>query len=170
MSIKDKEQTPIQDTVECIEALAKIVKENELSKIKISTEDMDIVIEGKRPAHCAAAPVAPVPPMMPGFAPIPQMPQQPAASAASPAAPAVENTSGKFIKSKIIGTFYTSPAPEKPPFVRVGDTIKEGDVVCIIESMKLMNEVTSEFSGRVAEIYVNDGDTVEFDQKIMRIE
>lgn len=168
MSIKDKEQTPIQDTVECIEALAKIVKENELSKIKISTEDMDIVIEGKRPAASAVAPVAPVPPMMPAFAPMPQMPQQPAPSA--PTAPAAENVSGKFIKSKIIGTFYTSPAPEKPPFVRVGDTIKEGDVVCIIESMKLMNEVTSEFSGKIAEIYVNDGDTVEFDQKIMRIE
>ena len=168
MSIKDKEQTPIQDTVECIEALAKIVKENELSKIKISTEDMDIVIEGKRPAASAVAPVAPVPPMMPAFAPMPQMPQQPTPSA--PTAPAAENVSGKFIKSKIIGTFYTSPAPEKPPFVRVGDTIKEGDVVCIIESMKLMNEVTSEFSGKIAEIYVNDGDTVEFDQKIMRIE
>ena len=161
MNIKDKEQTPIQDTVECIEALAKIVKENELSKIKISTEDIDIVIEGKGKP--------PFPPAMPIMAQAASAAQpQPAQSA--PTADVQENVSGKFIKSKIIGTFYTSPAPEKPPFVRVGDTIKEGDVVCIIESMKLMNEVTSGFSGRVAEIYVNDGDTVEFDQKIMRIE
>lgn len=166
MSIKDKEQTPIQDTVECIEALAKIVKDNELSKIKISIEDMDIIIEGKHPAKNEVAP--PIPPIMPSFTPLTQMPQQPAANASD--ASASENESGKLIRSKIIGTFYTSPAPEKPPFVRVGDTVKEGDVVCIIESMKLMNEVTSEFSGRIAEIYVNDGDTVEFDQKIMRIE
>lgn len=171
MSMKDKEQTPIQDTVECIEALAKIVKDNELSRIKISTEDMDIVIEG-RPHKGGMPPhMPPIMPIAPVAAPMGQMPQmasQPAAGAS--AAPAVENESGNIIRSKIIGTFYTSPAPEKPPFVRVGDTIKEGDVVCIIESMKLMNEVTSEFSGRVAEIYVNNGDTVEFDQKIMRIE
>ena len=163
MSFKDKEQTPIQDTVECIEALAEIVKKNELSKIKISTEDMDIVIEGKRPSASGIAPAVPS-----IIAQTTQMPQPTAVSA--PAAQASDNASGKIIKSKIIGTFYTSPAPEKPPFVRVGDTIKEGDVVCIIESMKLMNEVTSEFSGKVAEIYVNDGDTVEYDQKIMRIE
>lgn len=172
MSLKDKEQTPIQDTVECVEALAKIVKDNELSRIKISTEDMDIVIEG-RPHHKGGMPphMPPIMPIAPVAAPmgqVQQMASQPAAG--TPAAPAVENESGNIIRSKIIGTFYTSPAPEKPPFVRVGDTVKEGDVVCIIESMKLMNEVTSEFSGRVAEIYVNNGDTVEYDQKIMRIE
>lgn len=162
MNLKEKEKEPtvIEDTVECIEALAKIVKENDLSKIKISTEELDIVIEGKRPYRetVQAAPV------MTGYT-APQA-QQPAAQNTTVS----QCESGKFIKSKIIGTFYTSPAPEKPPFVRVGDTIKEGDVVCIIESMKLMNEVQSEFSGRVAEIYVNDGDTVEFDQKIMKIE
>ncbi len=159
MSLKDKEKEPtvIEDTVECIEALAKIVKENELSKIKISTEEIDIVIEGKSPIK------PPFPPM-----PIMAQPAQPVQNASK--SEPQETVSGKIIKSKIIGTFYTSPAPEKPPFVRVGDTIKEGDVVCIIESMKLMNEITSEFAGRVAEIYVNDGDTVEFDQKIMRIE
>lgn len=162
MNLKEKEKEPtvIEDTVECIEALAKIVKENDLSKIKISTEELDIVIEGKCPYRetVQAAPV------MTGYT-APQA-QQPAAQNTTVS----QCESGKFIKSKIIGTFYTSPAPEKPPFVRVGDTIKEGDVVCIIESMKLMNEVQSEFSGRVAEIYVNDGDTVEFDQKIMKIE
>ena len=75
-----------------------------------------------------------------------------------------------IITSPIIGTFYSSPAPEKPAFVKVGDNINVGDVVCIIESMKLMNEINSEFSGRVAEIYVNNGDAVEYGQKIMRIE
>ncbi len=159
MNLKDKEIRPIEDTIDCIEALAKIVKENDLGKIKISTEDIDIVIEGKK---------CPPPPAMMG-APAPAAAAAVAVAApAAAAAPAEE--SGNIIKSPIIGTFYSSPSPEKPAFVKVGDSINAGDVVCIIESMKLMNEINSEFSGKVAEIYVNNGDSVEYGQKIMRIE
>ena len=159
MSTKEKETvTPIEDTVECVEALAKIVKENKLSKIKISTEQMDIVIEGEcRPA----APVIP---------PMPQMPAMSSQSSPAAAAKPVEEAKGNFITSPIVGTFYSSPAPEKPAYVKVGDSINAGDVVCIIESMKLMNEINSEFSGKVAEILVNNGEPVEFGQKLMRIE
>lgn len=160
MNLKDKEIRPIEDTIDCIEALAKIVKENDLGKIKISTEDIDIVIEGKK--------CPPPPPAMMG-APAPAAAAAVAVAApAAAAAPAEE--SGNIIKSPIIGTFYSSPSPEKPAFVKVGDSINAGDVVCIIESMKLMNEINSEFSGKVAEIYVNNGDSVEYGQKIMRIE
>lgn len=162
MNLKDKESTPIEDTIECIEALAKIVKDNDLGKIKISTEDIDIVIEGKK--------CPPPPPAVMGMG-------APAAAAAvavsapaGAAAAAVAEESGNIIKSPIIGTFYSSPSPEKPAFVKVGDTVNAGEVVCIIESMKLMNEINSEFSGKVAEIYVNNGDSVEYGQKIMRIE
>ena len=93
-------------------------------------------------------------------------------SQSSPAAAAkpVEEAKGNFITSPIVGTFYSSPAPEKPAYVKVGDSINAGDVVCIIESMKLMNEINSEFSGKVAEILVNNGEPVEFGQKLMRIE
>ena len=166
MSIKEKETiTPIEDTVECVEALAKIVKENKLSKIKISTEQMDIVIEGE---------CRPVPPIMPGMPPMPPMgmPAMPAPAGGAPAAAAkpVEEAKGNIITSPIVGTFYSSPAPEKPAYVKVGDSVNAGDVVCIIESMKLMNEINSEFSGKVAEIYVNNGEPVEFGQKLMRIE
>lgn len=165
MSNKDKEIiTPIEDTVECVEALAKIVKENELSKIKISTETMDIVIEGKSSA------VNNIVSAMPSIPTMPAMPAAPAASVS--AASSAENTavSGNIITSPIVGTFYSSPSPEKPCYVKVGDSVNAGDVVCIIESMKLMNEINSEFTGKVAEIYVNNGDAVEFGQKIMRIE
>lgn len=155
------EPRPIEDTVECIEALAEIVKKNDLGKIKISTEDIEIVIEGKR-----------CPPPAPGV-PMPMMPAAPAAAAPAPAAqqaaPAAE-VSGNVITSPIVGTFYASPSPEKPAFVKVGDTVNAGDVVCIIESMKLMNEINSEFSGKVAEIYAKDGQPVEYGQKLMRIE
>ncbi len=159
MSVKEKE-TVIENTIECVEALAKIVKDNDLSKIKISTEDIDIVIEGRR---CPP----PMPPMPPVGMPTASAPV-PAPAAATAAAP--ESVSGNIITSPIIGTFYSAPSPDKAPFVRVGDTVNAGDVVCIIESMKLMNELNSDFSGRVAEIYVNNGDAVEYGQKLMRIE
>lgn len=164
MNFKDKETHQIEDTVECVEALAKIVKENDLGRIKISTEDLDIVIEGRR---------CPPPPPMGGMMPIAGA-VPPVGTPVPGAAPAAEKpdspVSGNIITSPIIGTFYSSPAPEKPAFVKVGDNVSVGDVVCIIESMKLMNEINSEFAGKVAEIYVNNGDTVEYGQKIMRIE
>lgn len=162
MNLKDKEVRPIEDTIDCIEALAKIVKDNDLGKIKISTEDIDIVIEGKK--------CPPPPPAVMGMgAPAAAAAVAVSAPAGAAAAAAAEE-SGNIIKSPIIGTFYSSPSPEKPAFVKVGDTVNAGDVVCIIESMKLMNEINSEFSGKVAEIYVNNGDSVEYGQKIMRIE
>lgn len=161
MNLKNKE-TPIDNTIECIEALAKIVKDNDLGKIKISTEDIDIVIEGKRCAPAANI----LPPVMPPMGAV----SAPVAESAAPVAVESAPVSGNIITSPIIGTFYSAPSPDKAPFVKVGDTVNKGDVVCIIESMKLMNELNSEFSGRVAEIYVNNGEAVEYGQKIMRIE
>ncbi len=157
MTNKINEPRQIEDTIECVEALAEIVKKNDLGRLKISTEDIDIVIEGKR--SLTPIPAAPVPVI----------------SAAAPAeedklAPKAEAAPGNIITSPIVGTFYAAPSPDKPPFVKVGDTVGEGDVVCIIESMKLMNEINSEFGGRVAEIYAKDGQPVEFGQKLMRIE
>lgn len=165
MNLKDKEIHPIEETVECIEALAKIVKENDLGKIKISTEDIDIVIEGK---HCP--PPHREPPAPPVFAAAPAPAAGGTAVAIAAASVQPEQESGNIITSPIVGTFYASPSPDKPPFVKTGDSVNAGDVVCIIESMKLMNEINSEFSGRVAQIYVNNGDTVEYGQKLMRIE
>ena len=77
---------------------------------------------------------------------------------------------GRFIKAPIVGTFYQSSAPDKPPFVKVGDTIAKGDVVCIIEAMKFMNEVVSEVSGKIVEVLVQDGEFVEFGQPLIIIE
>ena len=164
MNLKDNKlkETPITDTIECVEALAKIVKDNDLGRIKISIDELDIVIEAKK-----------CPPPMPAMG-MPAMPAVAAAAVAAAPAPAAETApeavSGNIVTSPIIGTFYAAPSPDKPPFVKVGDTVNAGDVVCIIESMKLMNEINCEFSGKVAELYVNNGEPVEFGQKIMRIE
>ena len=75
----------------------------------------------------------------------------------------------KIIKSPMVGTFYSRPAPNKDSFVKVGDTIKKGQVVCIVEAMKLMNEIESEFDGEIAEICIKDGDVVEYGMPLFKI-
>ncbi len=161
MNLKEKKPMPIEETVECVEALAKIVKDNDLGKIRISTDDIEIVIEGKK-----------CPPPMPAMAmaPMAAAPAAVAAPAAEIAPAVVEEVKGNVVTAPIVGTMYAAPAPDKAPFVTVGATVNAGDVICIIESMKVMNEITSEFSGRVAEIYVGNGEAVEYGQKLMRIE
>ena len=77
---------------------------------------------------------------------------------------------GNVVTSPIVGTFYRKPGPDKDPFIRVGDTVEVGDVLCIIEAMKMMNEIKSEFSGKITSINVEDGQPVEFDQHIITID
>ena len=76
---------------------------------------------------------------------------------------------GNVITSPIVGTFYRKPSPDKDPFIRVGDTVKKGDVLCIIEAMKMMNEIKSDFSGKVVSIDLENGEPVEFGQSIITI-
>ncbi len=144
-----------------VEKLAEIVSRNELSEITINAGDCKITIKGKKPQP--APPVMPVPMGMP--APVQSAP----ASSQTVAEDVPRETDGNVVKSPIVGTFYQSPSPDKPPFVKVGDKVKKGDVIMIIESMKLMNEVQSEFDGTVTKILVGDGQPVEFDQPIMII-
>ena len=79
-------------------------------------------------------------------------------------------SSGSSIKSPIVGTFYRKPTPDKPPYVELGDHVNTGDVVCIVEAMKMMNEIKSEFTGIVTAISVEDGEPVEFDQPLIIID
>lgn len=142
--------------LETIEKLADIVAAKELGEITIADGEKYITVKGKKclpPMPLAGAPVA----------------ASPAVSAAAPAeTPAVpQKPAGKSIKAPLVGTFYAAPSPDQPPFVQVGDTVKKGDVVLIIESMKLMNEVTSDVDGVVQEILVKNGDAVEYDQPLM---
>lgn len=150
-----------QIDLETIEKLADIVKKKELSEITVSNGDNAITIKGKRS----------VPPMpMPVMQAAPVQAAAPAESALSASeASMAEEVSGKIVRSPIVGTFYAAPSPDKPPFVKTGDEVKKGDVIMIIESMKLMNEIQSEFDGTVEQILVSDGQAVEFDQPIMVI-
>ncbi|NOK20092.1 acetyl-CoA carboxylase biotin carboxyl carrier protein, partial [Corallococcus carmarthensis] len=97
----------------------------------------------------------------------------PAAAPAAPAAAAPEKPAekpGHLVTSPFVGTFYRTPAPDQPPFVDVGTVVRKGQVLCIVEAMKLMNEIESEVSGRIAEVLVENGRPVEFGQALFRIE
>ena len=146
-----------QIDLETIEKLADIINKKELSELTISNGEKSITLKGRR---C----IPPVP------APVPVQAAVPVESTlAESEASMAEEVSGKIVRSPIVGTFYSAPSPDKPPFVKTGDEVKKGDVIMIIESMKLMNEIQSEYDGTVEQILVSDGQPVEFDQPIMVI-
>lgn len=152
------------DTIKTVKDLAALMKENNLSYLKVKNEEFEIEL-GEKKSDMPMMP--PMPMMAPMQAPMAAPAGVPAAAPAQEAQPVL---SGKIVKSPIVGTFYAAPAPGKPAYAPVGKTVAKGEVLFIIESMKLMNEVTSEFDGKVVEILVKDGEAVEFDQPIMRIE
>ncbi len=141
-----------------IEKLAKILSDNNLTEITLEDENCAVSLRKEITGvvqTVAAAPVAQAAPAA-------------HAPAAAVAAPKADNR--KTITSPMVGTFYTSPSPDAKPFVQVGDTVKEGDVVCIVEAMKLMNEIDSEVSGKIVEVCVENGQPVEFGQVLMYVE
>ena len=150
-----------QFDLETIEKLADIINAKELSELTITDGDKTITLKGKRNIP-APAPMPMMPPMgAPAGMPAPMGGEAPAPAAA---------VSGTKVTAPIVGTFYAAPSPDSKPFVKVGDRIKKGDVIFIIESMKVMSEVPSEFDGVVKEICVNNGDAVEFGQTVMILE
>ena len=153
-----------QFDLETIEKLADIINAKELSELTITDGGKTITIKGKRPVP-APAPM-PVMPPMGTPAGMPPMP----APAQGFDAPAAAPVTGKEVKAPIVGTFYAAPSPDSKPFVKVGDRVKKGDVIFILESMKVMSEVPSELDGVVKEICVQNGDAVEFGQTVMVLE
>ncbi len=148
--------------LETIAKLADIVNEKELGEITVTTGEKSITVKGRK-----CPPPPPVP--MGGISPMAPVMQTPIMQKQSEAVPAEKAVSGNVVKAPIVGTFYAASSPDKPPFVKVGQQVKKGDVIMIIESMKLMNEVQSDFDGTVAEILVKNGEAVEYDQPIMII-
>lgn len=152
-----------------IQNLIKFVSNSGVAEVKLETGDVKITIrttlEGNSPEityvqqapvqHHVATPVAPAP----------------VAAAPVAAAPAADDNAKYItIKSPMIGTFYRKPAPDKAPFVEVGSTIGKGDVLCVVEAMKLFNEIESEVSGKIVKILVDDMSPVEFDQPLFLVD
>ena len=148
-----------------IQELIDFIAKSGLDEVKIETSELKINV--KRTATPAMVTMA-----APMSAPAP-LPAAPAASAAAPAAPVVPvapATNQIIIKSPMIGTFYRSANPESPLFAEVGDEIKPGKVVCIIEAMKLFNEIEAEISGRIVKVLVENATPVEYDQPLFIVE
>lgn len=146
-----------------IQELAELMQRTGLTKLEYKTEEGQESLRMERGGSPAMA--------VPGFAPLSAAPAVPvAAPAAEAAAPqGMPTAKGKEVVSPTVGVFYASPSPESDPFVQVGDTVKKGDVLCIIEAMKLMNEITAETDGVVTEICAGNGQVVEYNQTLFRI-
>ncbi len=146
--------------VDYLAKLAKILGDTSLTEISLEDGEQAVTLRKDLPVVTSAPVVA----AAPAAAPQVQAPAQ------QPQAPQAEVKKGKAVTSPMVGTFYSAPAPDADAFVKVGQTVKKGDVVCIVEAMKLMNEIETEFGGKVLEICVQDGQPVEFGQVLMYIE
>lgn len=146
-----------------IKALAEIVNQNGLTKLEISEGELKIKIEKASPISVAARPEQ-------GSLQEPELaPAQEANAAAASEDGAVDFNHIKEVKSPIVGVFYSAPSPESQPFVTIGSKVKKGDVLCIIEAMKLMNEITAEEDGEIVDICVKNGEIAEFGQTLFKI-
>ncbi len=154
-----------------IQNLIKFVAKSGASEVKLEMEDIKITIRTGEVKHGNETLVQ----QMPMAMQIPQQVVAPQEVVVTPPAPvatpeSVEDDKYITIKSPIIGTFYRKPSPDKPAFANVGDTVSVGDTVCVIEAMKLFNEIESEVSGKIVKILVEDASPVEFDQPLFLVD
>ena len=157
-----------------IQSLIKFVAKSGASEVSLEMKDVKITIKtsnDKTPVVISSPNIHSSPP-----SDISVASQQQASTLSSEPAPAAsptpsdEDTNLITVKSPIIGTFYRKPAPDKPVFVEVGDTVSEGSVLCVIEAMKLFNEIESEVTGKIVKILVDDSSPVEFDQPLFLVD
>ena len=150
-----------------IKKLIELVEESGITELEVQEEEGTVRISRAAPAvtpaavqYAAAPVVAPTPAATPAQAP----------AAATPAPAASNELSGHLVRSPMVGTFYRSPSPEAKAFVEVGQSVKVGDALCIVEAMKMMNRIEADKAGVVKAILINDGDAVEFDEPLIVIE
>lgn len=156
--------------------LIKLVNRTDLSEFKMKDKDFEISIrtsnfQGKNThvVQAGAPSMIQMPQATPATASAP--PSTPAAPATPPAEKEAESTVALLeIKSPIVGTFYRSSSPDKPAYAKVGDTVEKGSVVCIVEAMKLFNEIESEVSGTIVQVMVEDAAPVEYDQVLFLVD
>jgi acetyl-CoA carboxylase biotin carboxyl carrier protein len=157
-------------TIKEVEELIRFVAKANVSEVELETKDVKLVIKTNKAAERvveiqqAPAAVAQPAPARPAATPAPE------ATAPKPLPKADDDSKYVTIKSPMIGTFYRSPGPDKPPFLNVGDKIEKGKVICIIEAMKLFNEIEAEVSGTVVKFLLNDASPVEYDQPLFLID
>jgi acetyl-CoA carboxylase biotin carboxyl carrier protein len=160
-------------TFEQIKELIELVSQNRLQGFELERSGFRLKIDGQAvaaPAPATAAPAAAPHAAAPAPAPTAAAPAAPLAAAeAAPAAPAAPAAGSHVLTSPIVGTFYRSPSPDAGPFAEIGSRVKKGQVLCIIEAMKLMNEIESDVDGTVVEIYPQNAQAVEFGEPLFAI-
>ncbi|BDY06601.1 acetyl-CoA carboxylase biotin carboxyl carrier protein [Ferrimonas sp. YFM] len=149
-----------------IKKLIELVQESGIAELEIAEGEESVRISRTGNAPVAASYTVAEAPMVAAPAPVAAA----AAPAAAPAAEAAPAISGHAVKSPMVGTFYRSPSPAAKPFVEVGDTVAVGDTLCIIEAMKMMNQIEADKAGVVKQILVENGDSIEFDEPLFIIE
>jgi acetyl-CoA carboxylase biotin carboxyl carrier protein len=160
-------------TIKEVEELIRFVAKANVSEVELETKDVKLVIKTNKAAERIVeiqAPVQHAPVVIAQPAPVKQAAPAADAAAPTPQPKADENANYVTIKSPMIGTFYRSPGPDKAPFLNVGDKIEKGKVICIIEAMKLFNEIEAEVSGTVVKFLLNDASPVEYDQPLFLVE
>lgn len=154
-----------------IEKILTLVREHDLAEFELERDGLKLKVK-KAQANPFSSPLpsvlAPLAAGAPAPAPSPQ-PLHTTTHAAPPDAPAEDEVELAVVKSPIVGTFYRSPEPGAPPFVEVGQRVKKDQVLCIIEAMKLMNEITSEFEGEIVSAYVDSGKPVQYGERLFAI-
>lgn len=156
-----------------IQELIKMINKSNISELSIKDGEFEITIRQENgltgTPMMMPAPQQMMPQPVMAAAPAP-VAEAPAAPAAATTAPAAANDKLHTIKSPMIGTFYRSPSPDKPPFVNVGDEVKQGQALCIIEAMKLFNEIESEVNGKIVKVLVDESSPIEYDQPLFLVE
>ena len=153
-----------------IQNLIKFVSNSGVAEVKLETGDIKITIRTTLEGNSPDITYVQQAPMQQAIA-APAVPAPVAAAPVTPAAPAADDNSKYItIKSPMIGTFYRKPSPDKPVFVEVGSSIGKGDVLCVVEAMKLFNEIEAEISGKIVKILVDDMSPVEFDQPLFLVD
>lgn len=147
-----------------VKKLIELLEESNIDEIEIKEGEESVRISRNRPS---AQPQFFAPPQM--MAPAPAPAPAPAAAAAPATADAKPALAGHVVKSPMVGTFYRAASPGSPPFVEIGKHVKVGDVICIVEAMKMMNQIEADKAGTIEAILVEDGQPVEFDQALVTI-
>jgi acetyl-CoA carboxylase biotin carboxyl carrier protein len=153
-----------------IENLIKFVQKSGVSEVNIEQKDFKITIKTQHPKEISGSPAIVHHVPAPAAAVHMAAHSQPAVVPADPPAKSTDESKYITIKSPMIGTFYRTPSPDKPVFVNVGDEIKAGKVICIIEAMKLFNEIESEVSGKIVKVLVDNATPVEYDQPLFLVD
>ena len=170
-----------------IQELVKLINKSNITEFKVEKENFKLAIRTKKYGKTRSQNVpaqqivpiqtSPMPAVQPSYVPPPAAsappaaPPQPVSNEKAAEAPTGEDKGNYIeIKSPMVGTFYRSSSPEKPPYVKVGDTVSVGDVVCIVEAMKLFNEIESEVSGKIVKALVEDAQPVEYDQVLYLVD